>query len=131
MPNPGDKVKVITEKEEFTGILMPRPTLLEKGFTIIKLDNGYNIGIDNKKIKKIELIKKYSPKKIQSPKIKFNPKLPTVSILHAPRHNRIRPNALWDEEGGGLRRHVVFGAEDSLFRGARDRGGGSGRISLR
>ena len=48
MAKSGDKVKIITEKEEFEGILMPRPDLLEKGFTVVKLDNGYNIGIEDK-----------------------------------------------------------------------------------
>ena len=56
-PKSGDSVKVITEKEEFEGILMPRPEILDKDVTIIKLDNGYNIGIDNKKIKEIKNIK--------------------------------------------------------------------------
>lgn len=81
MPKPGDRVKVITEKEVFEGMLMPRPPLLEPGITVIKLDSGYNIGIDDKKIKKIELIKKYAPKKPVKAAIKFNKKLPTVSIL--------------------------------------------------
>jgi glutamyl-tRNA(Gln) amidotransferase subunit D len=78
---PGDRVKIITEKEEFEGVLMPRPELLEKGFTIIKLDNGYNIGIEDKKIKKKETIKEYKPKKEKKAKIPFNKNLPTVSIL--------------------------------------------------
>jgi len=77
----GDRVKIITEKEEFEGILMPRPELLEKGFTVVKLDSGYNIGIEDKKIKKIELLKKYTPKKEKKSKIPFNKNLPTVSIL--------------------------------------------------
>jgi glutamyl-tRNA(Gln) amidotransferase subunit D len=77
----GDKVKIITEKEEFEGILMPRPELLEKGFTVIKLDNGYNIGIEDKKIKEIKLIEKYTQKKEKKIKIPFNKNLPTVSIL--------------------------------------------------
>ncbi len=78
---PGDKVKIITDKEEFEGILMPRPDLLEKGFTVVKLDSGYNIGIEDKKIKKIELIKEYKPKKEKKSKFPFNKNLPTVSIL--------------------------------------------------
>ena len=78
---PGDKAKVLTEKEEFEGILMPRPELLEKGFTVIKLDNGYNIGIEDKKIKRIELVKEYKPKKEKKAKLPFYKNLPTVSIL--------------------------------------------------
>ncbi|MBW2966003.1 Glu-tRNA(Gln) amidotransferase subunit GatD [Candidatus Woesearchaeota archaeon] len=78
---PGDKVKIITEKEEFEGILIPRPELLEKGFTVLKLDNGYNIGIEDKKIKQIKVLDKYTPKKEKKTKLPFNKNLPTVSIL--------------------------------------------------
>jgi glutamyl-tRNA(Gln) amidotransferase subunit D len=81
MAKPGDKVKIITEKEEFEGILMPRPELLEKGVTVIKLDNGYNIGIEDKKIKKIELLKEYKIKKETIKKLSVKKGLPTVSIV--------------------------------------------------
>jgi len=77
----GDKVKIITEKEEFEGILMPRPEMLEKGFTVIKLDNGYNIGIEDKKIKQIKLIEPYKQKKEKQKKLTVKKGLPTVSIL--------------------------------------------------
>ena len=44
---PGDRVKVVTADEIKEGILMPNE---ETGSIVIKLDNGYNIGIDNKKV---------------------------------------------------------------------------------
>ncbi|MBI5398873.1 Glu-tRNA(Gln) amidotransferase subunit GatD [Candidatus Woesearchaeota archaeon] len=53
---PGDRVRVSTTAESIEGILIPRPALLEQDITILKLDTGYNIGIDNKHIKKIEKI---------------------------------------------------------------------------
>ncbi len=83
MPAPGDRIKVITESELFEGILMPRPEILEKGITVIKLDNGYNLGIDKNKIKEIALIEKYTQKtkKVHLPK--QNPTLPTITILSA------------------------------------------------
>ncbi len=83
MPKPktGDKVKVLTEKEEFVGILMPRPDILDKDITVVKLDNGYNIGINNKKIKNVELIKPYSPKKPKKEKIKPKDYLPNITII--------------------------------------------------
>jgi glutamyl-tRNA(Gln) amidotransferase subunit D len=77
----GDKVRVICKDEEFEGILMPRPELLEKGFTVVKLGNGYNIGIDDKKIKKIEILEKYKPKEEKKKKVPFDKKLPVVSVL--------------------------------------------------
>jgi glutamyl-tRNA(Gln) amidotransferase subunit D len=77
----GDKVKIITKDEEFIGTLMPRPDILEKGITILKLDNGYNIGIEEKRIKDIELIKGYQPKPIEKIKLTHKSGLPNVSIL--------------------------------------------------
>ena len=81
-PEYGDIVKVETEEESFEGILIPRPEILEKGYIIVKLHNGYNIGIEEKRIKKIEVVKKYD-KKHEKPKTKLEIKknLPNVSIL--------------------------------------------------
>jgi glutamyl-tRNA(Gln) amidotransferase subunit D len=77
----GDRVKVITEEEEVEGILMPRPGLLDESAVIIKLDNGYNIGIDKKKIKQILLAEKYAPAEQKPAKLKHNPNLPNISVL--------------------------------------------------
>jgi len=55
--------------------------MLEKGFTVIKLDNGYNIGIEDKKIKQIKLIEPYKQKKEKQKKLTVKKGLPTVSIL--------------------------------------------------
>ncbi|MBR9691357.1 Glu-tRNA(Gln) amidotransferase subunit GatD [Candidatus Woesearchaeota archaeon] len=80
-PKAGDKVRVLTEKEEFIGVLMPRPEILDKDVTVVKLDNGYNIGIDNKKIKKIDLLEPYKPKKPEKAALKPKPHLPNITIL--------------------------------------------------
>src|SRR3989338_5935766 len=80
-PEPGDVVKVHTEEETYEGILMPRPDIFEKDHTIIKLENGYNIGIENNKISKIEVVKKYERKDEKKKKISNKKGLPTVSIL--------------------------------------------------
>src|SRR3989344_3913784 len=79
-PEPGDIVKVHTEKEIYEGILMPRPDIFEKGHVIIKLGSGYNIGIDEKRIK-IELVSKYQPSSVIEKKSLPKKGLPTVSIL--------------------------------------------------
>jgi len=81
LPKSGDRVKVLTEKEEFIGILMPRPEILDKDITVVKLDNGYNIGIDNKKIKSIELVEKYAPKKPAKKELKKKDYLPNITII--------------------------------------------------
>ncbi|MBW2973428.1 Glu-tRNA(Gln) amidotransferase subunit GatD [Candidatus Woesearchaeota archaeon] len=78
MARPGDRVKVVVEKEEIEGVLMPE----EKEFVVIKLDTGYNMGIDKKRVKEIKPLGKKKEKKAEFPKEKPNPKLPTITILH-------------------------------------------------
>lgn len=79
---PGDKVIVRTNEETFTGILMPRPKLADDKHILVKLESGYNIGINVDKIKKLELIEKHTKaKKSKNRAEKHDPKKPTVSIL--------------------------------------------------
>ncbi len=62
----GDRVKIQTKEEIIEGILLPRSKLLNKrnnnDITVLKLDNGYNIGIDSKKIISIKLVESYNLK---------------------------------------------------------------------
>ncbi len=44
------------------GIIMERPKIFEDKILVIKLDNGYNIGISVNKIRKIEKVRKYEIK---------------------------------------------------------------------
>jgi len=80
-PEPGDIVKAHTQEEVYEGILMPRPEIFERGHVIIKLSNGYNIGIDEKRIKKLELVSKYKPSYKSEKKSAHKKNLPNVSIL--------------------------------------------------
>lgn len=82
----GDKIKVILEEGEYTGILMPS---FQKEVLIIKLDNGYNIGIEKKKIKKMVLLEKrkikekeWEKEKEKERPLKSGLSLPLVSLLH-------------------------------------------------
>lgn len=77
----GDFVKVKTVDEVLEGFVIPRPGILKGDFLIIKLDNGYNIGIDKSKIKTIEVLKKGETSINLKKDIKKNPSLPNVSIL--------------------------------------------------
>ena len=77
----GDTVRITTADEALAGIILPRPEILKGDFIVLKLENGYNIGIDKKKIKKIGLVKKGAPPKAPKIKIKHDPRLPKVSIL--------------------------------------------------
>jgi glutamyl-tRNA(Gln) amidotransferase subunit D len=79
---PGDRVKVFTKEEAIEGILVPSPEL-DKNSVIIKLDSGYNIGIDKSKISDMKLVSSLPEKKESySAPGKKNPQLPTISILH-------------------------------------------------
>src|SRR3989344_2247093 len=82
IPEFGDEVKVHTKEQVYEGIMLPRPEIFDDSCTIIKLENGYNIGIENKKIQKIEVTKKYEKKKpIKHEQKQSNKNLPNVSIL--------------------------------------------------
>jgi len=83
MVQPGDRIAVSTDKEKIEGIYIDKPKLLKQDTIIVKLSNGYNIGIDNDKIKSIKVIEEYSPEKPKKKQIKFDSALPTVSVLSA------------------------------------------------
>ncbi len=80
-PKTGDKVTIETKDTSYTGILMPSAT----NSTVVKLDSGYNIGIDKHKIKKIKVTEKYTEKrektKSQNKKLTTSKK-PKIVILH-------------------------------------------------
>ncbi|RZN15272.1 MAG: Glu-tRNA(Gln) amidotransferase subunit GatD [Methanosarcinales archaeon] len=73
----GDTVKVVRKNSVYEGVLMPTTTKN----TVIKLDNGYNVGFDTGKIQ-IELLKKAnaSKSKKETPRGQKQ-NLPLVSIL--------------------------------------------------
>lgn len=78
MAKPGDRVKVIADKE-YEGVLMPNE---ETNSVVVKLDNGYNVGIDKGKVKDIKLVKKYESKEGKKEKMTHKKGIPTISILH-------------------------------------------------
>lgn len=82
-PKTGDYVEVSTSEETIKGVLLESPEL-EKNIVIIKLDSGYNIGIDRKKIRKITLLPQPKAKEAKAPakREKSSEKLPKVTILH-------------------------------------------------
>ncbi len=79
---PGDEVEVETAEETIRGRLMPTPEL-QSGIVIVKLDSGYNIGVDKKKIKKIGLVSKLKEMRaVQKEKTAVIKGLPKISLLH-------------------------------------------------
>jgi len=81
----GDRVIVSKKGKKYEGILMPRIELGDTSCLILKLDNGYNIGIKFEKGVKIKKVKKEW--KLEEPKVEkekiliFDKKLPLISIL--------------------------------------------------
>jgi glutamyl-tRNA(Gln) amidotransferase subunit D len=47
---PGDRISVKKGSRTFEGVLMPRSELGDENHIVIKLDTGYNIGINVKSI---------------------------------------------------------------------------------
>ncbi|MFA5141466.1 MAG: Glu-tRNA(Gln) amidotransferase subunit GatD [Candidatus Woesearchaeota archaeon] len=76
----GDKVIVKSKNGSHEGIYMPSAN---KDVEVIKLDSGYNIGIDKENVTEIKVVakdKEHFSVKVDKPAI--NPTLPFVSILH-------------------------------------------------
>ncbi|MEM5778461.1 MAG: Glu-tRNA(Gln) amidotransferase subunit GatD [Candidatus Aenigmatarchaeota archaeon] len=88
----GDRISIAKGKQKYEGLLMPRPELGDKDCIVLKLDNGYNIGIRFEKGIKIEKSKKLEPKEIKKEiefelgkehlkALSFDEKKPKISIL--------------------------------------------------
>ncbi len=78
----GNKVKVVKDKESYEGILMPRIEMGDPNSMIIKLDSGYNIGLEfDKKINIKKLGEGPKLGVVPELKIKREKKLPDVSII--------------------------------------------------
>ena len=79
----GDRIKIIKGKTSYEGLVMPRIELGDPSSIVIKLDNGYNVGIKYEKGLQLRLVKKGKPLTFKSHEIKVSkdPKKPTVSIL--------------------------------------------------
>lgn len=81
MALPGDQVTITCKDTSYEGTLMPRPELLSSDITVLKLSNGYNIGISKDRIKNITVKKKHTPAKKKSHKITQKKGLPTIALL--------------------------------------------------
>ncbi len=79
----GDKVVISKGKLQYVGILMPRIELGDPFSIVIKLQNGYNIGVKYEKDTKLRLQEKGRPIKFKPADmtLKKDPNKPTVSIL--------------------------------------------------
>jgi len=79
----GDKVLITRGKSEYAGILMPRIKLGDMSSLVIKLPNGYNIGIKHEKDTKIRRLEPGRPIRFKPAEDapRKDPEKHTVSIL--------------------------------------------------
>lgn len=80
----GDRVKITQDKQVFEGVLMPRSQVGTDPYHIVlKLDNGYNMGI--RVSKGTQITKGKRPSQEKPPTIEIpeshNPSVPTIAIL--------------------------------------------------
>tara|TARA_Y100000034_G_scaffold79823_1_gene95800 strand:+ start:10978 stop:12249 length:1272 start_codon:yes stop_codon:yes gene_type:complete len=76
---PGDYIEIHLSKIIYEGILLETPES-EKGVVLLKLDSGYNIGLNKKDIIDIKLIKKSREKK-EDNIIKKESSLPNIAMI--------------------------------------------------
>lgn len=57
----GDRIRILSGGAEYEGLLMPRPSTGDPGIVVLKLDNGYNIGLTPDSV---ELVAKSAPRPV-------------------------------------------------------------------
>ena len=77
--NPGDRVEVHLTKYIYEGILLESPED-EKGIVLLKLDSGYNIGLNKKDILEIKIIRR-APEKEEKLEIKKDREKPNIAMI--------------------------------------------------
>ena len=76
-----DRVRVVKGDRIYEGIVIPRPEIFDDEHIVLKLDNGYNVGI-NIKGARIELVSKGRPaRRVEIPSIRFREDLPRVPLV--------------------------------------------------
>jgi hypothetical protein len=74
----GEIIEVETGNTTYKGVFIKE----EKDFLVIKLDNGYNIGVAKRSIKESKSDGKVAAKEVHKAKEKINHNLPAISLLH-------------------------------------------------
>lgn len=78
---PGDRVRITTaDGAVFEGLLMPRTSFSDTDILILKLDNGYNIGVAATGAA-VKLLEKGRRVTRELPKVPEDPKKPTIVLL--------------------------------------------------
>ena len=76
-----DKIKVVTKGKSYQGVLMPRSELGSPDYLVVKLDNGYNVGLKYEPTMKVKKMPSKPPAIVKKPRVKQNKKLPAISLL--------------------------------------------------
>lgn len=66
----GDKIKIKNKGKVLEGILMPRPELGDNNIVVLKLNNGYNIGISYDEKSILEKLSEHTKEEFSFPKVK-------------------------------------------------------------
>lgn len=74
----GDTIKIKLAKEEVEGILLDSH---EVGIILVKLDSGYNIGVDRSNILGLKVLKKAEKKEKQEEKFEMSHKKPIIDLI--------------------------------------------------
>jgi len=80
-PKPGTLVEIKTKEKTYPGILMERSELASDKFVVIKLENGYNIGIEKDKIESMKQISETKKEEFKPSKQRKDPQRPNISVL--------------------------------------------------
>lgn len=78
----GDRIEVRKDFRTYTGILMPRIEMGDRNCLVIKMENGYNVGLRLSKDTEISLVSR-SPReeKKEPPEVRHDPAKPKISVL--------------------------------------------------
>jgi len=77
----GDTIWLRTENAEFEGMIMPHHEFSDEDILILKLKNGYNVGIAIDKVREVKVLERGRKERREEKGIERTPNLPDVAIL--------------------------------------------------
>ena len=77
-----NRIKIISDKDKYEGILLPRSDFDAPNYYYLKMDSGYNVGVEYDQNQKIEVLGYQEGKyKLPEKEIQFDEKKPNISLL--------------------------------------------------
>ncbi len=77
---PGDNVEILLMKDSYKGTLLQSPES-EKGIILLKLNSGYNLGLNRKDIREIKILKKFHEGTKEDVEIKKDKEKPNIAVI--------------------------------------------------